>query len=122
MLFKFIGTDGSLRLKSGEYYKIILVNKGNHKGLIANIKLEDRYITCPYSSLAAFEENWELSSNTETKILNIDLGNTRGITRNLDSLGRIVIPKEFRKELNINDEDAVSIYLLENGVYISKKC
>lgn len=54
-------------------------------------------------------------------MLNIDLGNVRGLSRQLDNLGRIVIPMAYRKELNINGKDKLSIYLLEDGVYITKK-
>lgn len=54
-------------------------------------------------------------------MLEIDLGNTRGIKRPLDNLGRIVIPKAFRNELKINDKDKLNIYLLEDGIYITKK-
>lgn len=53
-------------------------------------------------------------------MLNIDLGNTRGLTRNLDELGRIVIPKEFRQELNLRQKDKVEIFLLQDGIYIKK--
>ncbi len=51
----------------------------------------------------------------------IDLGNTKGVTRKIDELGRVVLPVEFRKELNLKEKDAVSVYLLENGFYIEKK-
>lgn len=54
-------------------------------------------------------------------MLKIDLGNTRGITRPLDNLGRIVIPKEFRNELNIEEKDELQIFLLEDGLYVKKK-
>lgn len=54
-------------------------------------------------------------------MLQIDLGNTRGIIRHLDELGRAVIPKEFRKELNLNEKDKLEIFLLENGIYLQKK-
>lgn len=33
-----------------------------------------------------------------------------GIVRNLDSLGRIVIPMELRRTLNISQNDAIEIY------------
>lgn len=46
--------------------------------------------------------------------------NNKGIVRNIDSLGRIVIPKEFRKMLNINENDPVEI-LCENGTIKLKK-
>ncbi|CEN87311.1 AbrB/MazE/SpoVT family DNA-binding domain-containing protein [Paraclostridium sordellii] len=46
--------------------------------------------------------------------------NNKGIVRNIDSLGRIVIPKEFRKMLNINENDPVEI-LCENGIIKLKK-
>lgn len=51
----------------------------------------------------------------------INTGNTKGVTRKLDELGRIVIPKEFRNEINLKIKDSVEIYLLENGIYIQKK-
>ena len=54
-------------------------------------------------------------------MLKVDLGNTRGIKRAFDNLGRIVIPKPFRNELEINDNDKVNIYLLKDGIYITKK-
>ncbi|MBW4863276.1 MAG: AbrB/MazE/SpoVT family DNA-binding domain-containing protein [Paeniclostridium sp.] len=46
--------------------------------------------------------------------------NNKGIVRNIDSLGRIVIPKEFRRMLNINENDPVEI-LCENGTIKLKK-
>lgn len=55
------------------------------------------------------------------KELKIDLGNTKGITRAIDALGRVVLPKEFREELNLKKEDRVEIFLLENGLYITAK-
>lgn len=54
-------------------------------------------------------------------MLNIDLGNTRGIMRKLDDSGRLIMPSEFRRELNLNEFDWMEIFLLENGLYIRKK-
>lgn len=54
-------------------------------------------------------------------MIQIDTGNTLGITRKVDGLGRIVLPMEFRKELNLKPKDSVNIYLLENGFYVEKK-
>ena len=54
-------------------------------------------------------------------MIKVDLGNTRGVKRQLDNLGRVVIPKEFRDELKIKDHDELKIYLLEEGVYVTKK-
>lgn len=51
----------------------------------------------------------------------INTGNTKGIVRKLDELGRIVLPMEFRKELNLKEKSPVAIYLLENGFYIEKR-
>lgn len=53
-------------------------------------------------------------------IVEINLGNTKGIIRHLDNLGRVVLPKEFRKELNFNEEDEIEIFLLKNGIYLQK--
>lgn len=53
----------------------------------------------------------------------IDLGETRGISRKIDELGRITIPMEYRKELNINADDRqwLEMYLLDDGIFIKKK-
>ena len=44
----------------------------------------------------------------------------KGIIRNIDSLGRVVIPKEFRKILNIKENEPVEI-VCENGAITVKK-
>lgn len=43
-----------------------------------------------------------------------------GIVRRIDELGRIVIPKEIRKNLKINETDNIEIYV-ENDAVILKK-
>lgn len=40
--------------------------------------------------------------------------------RELDKLGRVVIPKEMRKELNIEGGDPINIELQNNKVIITK--
>lgn len=45
---------------------------------------------------------------------------TAGIVRNLDNLGRVVIPKEMRKVLGINEGDAVEIARVQNEVVVRK--
>ena len=42
-----------------------------------------------------------------------------GITKEIDKLGRIVIPKEFRDRFNLVDE--VEIVLTEEGILIRNK-
>lgn len=54
-------------------------------------------------------------------MIQIDTGNTRGLERKIDELGRIVLPIEFRKTLGLNLKDPVEIFLLENGFYVKKK-
>lgn len=44
----------------------------------------------------------------------------KGITRDVDKLGRIVIPKSFRKTLNIDIKDKLEIYT-EGDTIIMKK-
>lgn len=55
--------------------------------------------------------------------VDIQLGDTKGISRKMDDLGRIVIPSEFRKELNINEDENpwIEMFLVNDGVYIRKK-
>ena len=45
---------------------------------------------------------------------------TIGIIRKLDSLGRIVIPKEMRELLEINSEDAVEITQEADRIILKK--
>lgn len=44
-----------------------------------------------------------------------------GITRKVDSLGRVVIPKELRDVLNIKQNDSLEIYVHPNGSIVLKK-
>lgn len=43
-----------------------------------------------------------------------------GISRKIDELGRIVIPKEIRNNLNINVDDSVEIYIEDKKVILEK--
>lgn len=43
-----------------------------------------------------------------------------GIVRKLDPLGRIVIPKEIRRVLGINDGDSLEIIKVKNDVVVRK--
>ena len=43
-----------------------------------------------------------------------------GIVRKIDSLGRIVIPKEIRKNLGIKDGETLEIFLEEERIVLSK--
>jgi transcriptional pleiotropic regulator of transition state genes len=44
-----------------------------------------------------------------------------GYVRKLDSLGRIVLPKSLRKELNINEGDDIEMYVDEDGNVVLDK-
>ena len=41
-----------------------------------------------------------------------------GIVRNLDELGRVVIPKEIRKKLNIEQKDPIEIFIEGNSIVL----
>ena len=43
-----------------------------------------------------------------------------GVTRRIDELGRIVIPKEIRKNLKIRDNDELLINVNDNNIVLSK--
>ncbi|AGX43992.1 AbrB/MazE/SpoVT family DNA-binding domain-containing protein [Clostridium saccharobutylicum] len=43
-----------------------------------------------------------------------------GIVRKVDDLGRIVIPKELRKTLNINEGDALEIFTESKDIILRK--
>ena len=44
-----------------------------------------------------------------------------GIIRRMDDLGRVVIPKELRRQMAIKEGDAVEIYTDHNGEIIFRK-
>lgn len=41
-----------------------------------------------------------------------------GVIRNLDSLGRVVIPSEFREMLGMREKQDVEIFLTNDGVLV----
>ncbi len=43
-----------------------------------------------------------------------------GMTRRIDELGRLVIPKEIRKNLKIKDNDQVEINVVDNKIVLNK--
>lgn len=43
-----------------------------------------------------------------------------GIVRKVDELGRIVIPKELRAKFNINEKDALEIFVDNNTIILKK--
>ncbi len=43
-----------------------------------------------------------------------------GIVRNLDSLGRIVLPKEMRRVLGIEEKDSVEILIEDDRIVLKK--
>lgn len=43
-----------------------------------------------------------------------------GVIRRIDDLGRIVIPKEIRKNLKMNEGDSLEIYVLDDDVVLRK--
>ena len=45
---------------------------------------------------------------------------TTGIIRKLDELGRVVIPMEIRKKLEIEQKDPIEIYLDGNSIILKK--
>ena len=40
-----------------------------------------------------------------------------GIVRNIDSLGRITVPKEIRTQLSIADDTPLEMYVDDEGLY-----
>ena len=45
-----------------------------------------------------------------------------GIVRRVDDLGRVVIPKEIRRILNIKEGDPLEVHISEDGVCFKKIC
>lgn len=46
--------------------------------------------------------------------------NYKGIVREVDRLGRIVIPKEFRRTFNINEGDSLEILAFDDELTLRK--
>lgn len=46
---------------------------------------------------------------------------SKEVIKRIDDLGRVAIPKEFRKDLNINEGEPVSIRLRGNQIIIEKE-
>lgn len=44
-----------------------------------------------------------------------------GMVRRVDDLGRIVIPKELRKQVNIIEGEPMELYIMEDGSILLKK-
>jgi AbrB family looped-hinge helix DNA binding protein len=44
-----------------------------------------------------------------------------GIVRRVDDLGRIVIPREVRKQVDIIEGEPMEIYIMEDGSILLKK-
>lgn len=49
-----------------------------------------------------------------------DILKQNGITRRIDELGRVVIPKEIRKNLKIRDNDELLINIMDDNIILSK--
>lgn len=43
-----------------------------------------------------------------------------GIVRRIDELGRVVLPKELRRTMDIKEGDPLEIYTDENGIVLKK--
>ena len=43
-----------------------------------------------------------------------------GMVRNIDELGRIVVPKEIRTKMDINDTDPIEIYVDGDKIILAK--
>ena len=43
-----------------------------------------------------------------------------GLVRRIDDLGRVVIPKEYRKVINVREGDPLEIFIIEDGIIFKK--
>ena len=53
--------------------------------------------------------------------MKVNTGETIGLKRKVDLLGRITIPSEFRENLNLEQGNLVEIFLIKNGIFIKVK-
>lgn len=61
-----------------------------------------------------------MKNNNKKRQKKINIGETRGLIKQIDKLGRMIIPKEFRDTLGLEEKDEVEIFLLKDGFYIKK--
>ena len=61
-----------------------------------------------------------MKNNNQKRQKKINIGETRGLIKQIDKLGRMIIPKEFRDTLGLKEKDEVEIFLLKDGFYIKK--
>lgn len=43
-----------------------------------------------------------------------------GIIRRIDDLGRVVIPKEYRRVINVREGNPLELFLIEDGIIFKK--
>ena len=53
--------------------------------------------------------------------MKVNTGEVIGIKRKLDTLGRVVIPVEYREAFNLKEKAEVEIFMIENGIFIKLK-
>jgi len=52
----------------------------------------------------------------------VDKSELRGMVRRMDNLGRILVPKEYRKELGLETDNRIEITALEDGLLVRPLC
>lgn len=52
--------------------------------------------------------------------MQIDIGDTKGVTMKLTLDGRVTIPSTFRKALGLELDEEVEIFLVKEGIFIKK--
>lgn len=48
------------------------------------------------------------------------MAGVKGIVRQMDEVGRVVLPKEFREVLNLSTKDSIEMILTEDGIMLKK--
>lgn len=54
------------------------------------------------------------------RVRKVEQMKSTGIVRNIDELGRIVVPKEMRKKMDIANSDPVEIYVDGDKIILTK--
>lgn len=53
--------------------------------------------------------------------MKFNTGEVMGIKRKLDTIGRVVIPIEYREAFKLEERAEVEIFMVKNGVFIKLK-
>ena len=74
----------------------------------------------PFARAGIFGLPARQSGGEKTKESGLKIMKATGIVRKVDELGRVVLPVEMRRTMNIDEQDSMEIYVEGNTVMLKK--